>query len=191
MARLKFYSIMLTALNGHIQHEQQKVDVRQSGSKVRVYMRSAVSIDGIEFDGAPYLGTDKTVRVNVVRTTRVPGPLNDEEFNSAESIVCRDMRLMHFAMSGSIDREPACARYIFECEAVERKTDAGFEFDAGPAMAGLKPVVAFAFKDQATDTCAAIDSVTRAQIDATTRLEAVTLDAKRNHFGYTPSDLKR
>jgi len=104
--KLQVYSLLFVAIDGRLQAEEQKVDVRHSGKKTRVYVRWAVPASGLEFDPRNYHGA------------RVP--MADRTFDvvvwGANDVVVRAaMRCTHFAVGHEVDR-PARARAIFECE---------------------------------------------------------------------------
>jgi len=100
-ASLQLHAVLFAVIDGRLQAEEQRVDVRCSADRIRVYMRSAVPQGGLEFDATESIKTRRQHRVKVI------GPRCD-------AIVRADMRCIHFAVGHAVNKE-ACARYIFEC----------------------------------------------------------------------------
>lgn len=99
---LQLYSLLYVGIDGHLQAEETKVDVRFGSGKIRVYVRWAVPSVGLEWDGRDAVGTDKMFHIDV------DGP-------GGEKVVSRNMRCVWFAVSHSVNHE-AAARAIFECD---------------------------------------------------------------------------
>jgi len=108
--KISHYSLLFVVVDGQLQAEEQKVDVRVGPLKTRVYMRSAVPAAKLELDGRDRVG--ETFRVQVI------GP-------GGESMVNADMQLRHFAVKHGVS-EHAVARYVFECETPRPR---GFDFE--------------------------------------------------------------
>ena len=103
---MQLYSIMFAVIDGRLQAEEQSVDVRVGPDRRRVYVRWAVPQAGLEWDGCPYVGTDRTCRVQVLQ-------------GHGELVINEDMRCVWFAVSHSVNKE-ATARAIFECGPANR-----------------------------------------------------------------------
>lgn len=99
-SNIQFYSLMFVVIDGHLQAEEQSVDVRLGGDRKRVYVRWAVPVSGFEWDGRPYVGTDRTVQIAVL------GP-------GAEYVINGQARCVWFAASHGVNTA-VCARAIFE-----------------------------------------------------------------------------
>jgi hypothetical protein len=99
---LTFYTLLFVVVDGHLQAQEQKVDVRCNASRVRVYMRASVPARGLELDCRESVVSGRLYRVGVL------GP-------AGEYVVVGDMRCTHFAIGHTVNKE-ACARYIFECK---------------------------------------------------------------------------
>lgn len=95
---LQLYALLYVCINGLLQADEQKVDVRFSGGKQRVYVRWAVPEEKLEWDGAPFLG--QMVHVGVCTS-------------GGDTVIARDMRLIHWAVRHEVSSE-AVARAIFE-----------------------------------------------------------------------------
>jgi hypothetical protein len=99
---LAFYSPLYVAINGSLQMDAQRVDVRHGPDKSRVYVRWAVPTKGLEFDGADSVGTDRAFAVCVL------GP-------GCEAVIARNMYCRWFALGHTVNQE-SVARAIFECD---------------------------------------------------------------------------
>jgi hypothetical protein len=99
---LCLYSLMYLTIDGSLQAEEQKVEVRIGPEKTRVYARWSVPEAGLEFDGRQYVGSDGTLDVGVIGA-------------AGEYLVNRRMTCVWFAVGHSVDN-CACARAIFECD---------------------------------------------------------------------------
>jgi hypothetical protein len=99
---VQFFAVFFVVLDGSLQCFQQKVDVRLGPERHRVYVRWAVPTTRLEWDGAPFVGTDRPVRVVV--------------FGASEHVIARDMQCRWFAVRHDV-KDVAVARAIFECPA--------------------------------------------------------------------------
>lgn len=102
LGNLRLYALMYLTVDGHLQVEEQKIDVRVGPDKTRVYVRWAVPEMGIEFDGRSHVGTGRTFDIGVI------GPRGAYVANGP-------MRCVWFAAGHSVN-ECAQARAIFECD---------------------------------------------------------------------------
>lgn len=99
---LHFYANPLVAINGSLQWEIQKFDVRMSGGKVRLYMRSCVPAGGLECDPRSYDGIKRRFAIRVL-----------DQASGEYMFTRNDMRCLHFALGHQVGHE-SVARYIFE-----------------------------------------------------------------------------
>jgi hypothetical protein len=100
------FGMLFVAINGSLQAMEQKLDVRVSTERTRVYMRSAVPDSGLEFDPERQYGQEEH-EVCVL----CPGG----------ETIRRRMRLAHFALGHDVGKI-AVARYIFEAPAQSLKS---------------------------------------------------------------------
>jgi hypothetical protein len=99
---IQFYADLRVAIDGNLQQEAQKLDVRCSAGRIRVYMRSVVPQDRLEFDARESVASERMHRVHVVTS-------------KGEQILRAEMKVKHFAIGQTVNKM-ALARYIFECE---------------------------------------------------------------------------
>ena len=99
---LRLYSLMYLTIDGNLQTEEQKVEVRVGPEKSRVYARWAVPETGFEFDGRQHVGSGRTFDIGVIGA-------------AGEYVIARPMSCVWFAIGHSVNT-CACARAIFECD---------------------------------------------------------------------------
>lgn len=92
---------LLVTIDGTLQTEEQRVDLRWGPAGPRLYCRWAVPDTGLEFDGRPHVGTDRTFRVTVM------GPRGEMILTGYE------MSLQHFAVGQTGPTNLPCARAVF------------------------------------------------------------------------------
>jgi hypothetical protein len=102
MAALRFLLNLRIGIDGALQDEECKIDVRYAGNKTRVYVRWVVSQQGFEWDGRESAGSDREYHVLVIGE------------QSAEPVINRKMRCIWFAVGHKVS-EVVHARAIFEC----------------------------------------------------------------------------
>jgi hypothetical protein len=124
MDDVQFYMVLIAVVDGHLQAESQSVTwwsgIDRGRFVHRVTLQSAVPASGPEFDGRPYLGTDRTFTVGLIAGGKdyarqwPKGKEIDSDFVNANPILMRAaMRLVSFELRQE-EVAPAVARAVFE-----------------------------------------------------------------------------
>lgn len=129
MAALQFYSTMLVAIDGWLQHHHTGVSVwsgirDDGGMGYRAEVTWALPEKGFEWDGRALLGTDRTVRM-VLFAYSFRSPIGDvKEVNAEvalrvglEELANLDMSVRSFEISKPHGNKEARVRAVFECDA--------------------------------------------------------------------------